>query len=830
MLKNKLKVLTILLVLIPVFFVFKQILFEDLQTFGDAPFFYKDVIPSLFSEPRAWTERGINFGGINQILWISPIMFIYGALAHFFGLDNSAIIRILFYFPAIISSIIGPYLLAKYLKLSNVTIFFSCLVYSLNTYFILLIDGGQVGIALAYGLFPILLLAYKKLVDKPTELTVLIAFISSVVYCFIDPRVYAILMLLVVLWSILERKRIVLVMILQIPIVLSNLYWLYPLIKSESTSVSTSLVSLQTSSLLNALLLYAPHWPNNAFGKIESPSFYFAFVPFLLVGSYFFISKHKALKTIGILFLFFLFLSKGSTPPLGSLYGFLVNKFPLGSAFRDSSKFFIPIILLASLMIGETLSLLKNNLVRTLSYLFLLLLVWQALFVRLNFNLSNRVTNNDFSLIADRIQLEGKYYRTAWFTAKDPMSYESSQNPAIDSRELVKMKSLEVINASEDPFNFINNLDFPNRLARLGVKYLILSGDSRNINSNETELKNWNIITKLISENKNIKKVDWNTEFSIYETSNVLPKFYKVNSLVGVVGPYLNKNASAIYFEDGKFDPNLLADKNPNALKLFFNKKNDIDLQFSFLQKYFVSTSEAVANNWAYYPSSNILKVKYELLIRDIKYNDFDYSRGVSFSTKKGETVNFKLNVPTDGDYILATRAMVRDSGFEWEIVNSSLTLKKGVFDYEFENDREFKALNVVALIPKKEFDDSLVTTKKFINTFGIIKNEPNDNDFEQIEIIGEGTALYKFTPNKSGYWLVLNDSYNPLWVMRKGVEYFKSVPINSEVNGFYFEPKWNDLHIEFDGQKYFRWGLYYSLVTILGTLIILLIKYEKNN
>ena len=154
-------VISIALIL-PALFVFKSLFFPGPLAWGDAPHFYPEEIRQLVGEPLAWDSRGNSFGGINSLIFIWPLMFIYGLIG-----NNDLAVRILFYFPSIMLAGLGIYFLTRYLKFAPVVSFFSVLVYLINTYYLLLIDGGQAGVALAYGLFPLILLFLRKFLDGP---------------------------------------------------------------------------------------------------------------------------------------------------------------------------------------------------------------------------------------------------------------------------------------------------------------------------------------------------------------------------------------------------------------------------------------------------------------------------------------------------------------------------------------------------------------------------------------------------------------------------------------------------------------------------------------
>ncbi len=145
------KILWILALFVAILVVFQAFFKVGPLAWGDAPFFYPHGLKELITEPLAWTNRGIDFGGINLLVWLSPLTILYGILGSLLKLGNDLTIRILFYFPAVIFSVIGIYSLTRYLKFSRTVSFFASLVYVLNTYFLLVVDGGQVGFALAYG-------------------------------------------------------------------------------------------------------------------------------------------------------------------------------------------------------------------------------------------------------------------------------------------------------------------------------------------------------------------------------------------------------------------------------------------------------------------------------------------------------------------------------------------------------------------------------------------------------------------------------------------------------------------------------------------------------
>lgn len=775
-----------LLFLIPSFFVFKNLLFGKLFYGGDAPFYYSDTFSELFSSPQVWIERGYPFGGVSLALWLSPIMILYGALGKLLYLGNDAIIRIIFIIPSIILSFIGPYFLTKYLRLDKTVQFFSTLVYVFNTYYLLLLDGGQVGVALAYGFFPITLLFLKKFIDNVNSNSFLIALFFSAILSIIDPRILIICFLVIFIWSILEKKFNLWLIFMGFLLILINLYWIYPLLRFGSGGVGNSVSELGLLSLINPLMLFSPHWPANLFGKISYPPFYFIFVPVLIFGSIF-IKKGKQVLIFALLFLIFSFLTKGKTPPLG------IN---LGFVFRDTSKFFMPVILFGGILIGKTLSYFKNDFWRIVGYIFLLILITPAFLGKMNFMLSDKVSDESYSKIADEIINKNQEFRTVWFTNKNPLTYESRKNPAIDGMSLTNFWPFAQMNASEDVFNYLNNNDFINWLRILGVKYVFLNGDARNIGPTPTDIKNWNIINDLFNKQTSLKKLDWGLNFAGYEIDNPYPKSYLVDNLIGIIGSSKLENGEifvpSIYFEDGKWNPRTILNKDAGSIKLYFNNSEKLDLTMSFLQKYFISPSKHKISKWSIFSSSEYLKYKYQLLIRGYDFSDFDYELGIAFSSNIGESIGFEFDVPKDGNYILAKRtASLDNQKFIWQVEEKYL--KKGSHEFLITNNSNLLVLNTVSLIPKEDYQNAYNLTDQILDKFEVITTIDNSH------------ALKKIYFKNKGYWLIFSDNYSSWWRLRNEDEYTKPYPVYSMLNAFYVDPQWTSYKVEFIGQSFFK-------------------------
>src|SRR3989338_9438813 len=99
--------------------------------------------------PFVWSETGAE--GIGEyssfFLWNWPLSFTVGILANL-GLSFIFLEKYIFIASIFIIGTVGIWKLSKYLHLSNFACLVSTALYLLNTYLMLLIDGGQLSIAL----------------------------------------------------------------------------------------------------------------------------------------------------------------------------------------------------------------------------------------------------------------------------------------------------------------------------------------------------------------------------------------------------------------------------------------------------------------------------------------------------------------------------------------------------------------------------------------------------------------------------------------------------------------------------------------------------------
>src|SRR3989338_1624347 len=109
------------------FLVFRAIFSPGPAVWGDAPYFYPGVFKDFFTQPLAWESRG-KLGVAIDLYWIYPLMLVYNGLG-VLGLSNDLIIRLVFYFPAILFAFWSPLQFSRYLGFSPIVGLFSAVVY-----------------------------------------------------------------------------------------------------------------------------------------------------------------------------------------------------------------------------------------------------------------------------------------------------------------------------------------------------------------------------------------------------------------------------------------------------------------------------------------------------------------------------------------------------------------------------------------------------------------------------------------------------------------------------------------------------------------------------
>lgn len=871
---------------VPYLFIYRAFFMGGPLSWGDAPFFFPDALKNLFLPPLLWNFKDNNFGASQYyILWLYLPTFLYGILNHFLGLGNDFLVRLIFYFPATVLGFFGSWKLIGKFNQNIYGKFLGSSLYGFNTYLLMLVDGGQVGVALAYGIFPLAVFTLLNYLKSSNIKNYSFALVSLFALTASDLRITLIAILFTVLLWLTDKGDVSLTHFLKKLITLGVsliglcLYWIIPVL-GGSTLASVGGLDQKNNfiTLLNSFFLFQPHFPLNQFGKVFPTPLYFVFLPLLILGSLL-LNKKKIVLKLAVLFLIFVFLAKGGSSPFGSAFTFIIDHLPFGVAFRDSSKFFIPLILLGSLLLSFTIDTLKQVVKNRWIFLalmiaiygYLLFLIYPALLGNLTGVLKTKTNEQDYWKIYETLKNDENFARSLWFEERPALGFTSWNKPAISANTLYQDRPFaSMIVGKYDFFNYLHSLQFCSWLDLLGVKYVFLPENERKKVVDINDQKDRQSLLSTIENSTCLSPAPTSLSFPAYQTIVTKPQIFAQQKAILVIGgediyDKLIKNSNFslnhqgfIFAEGGRTNLNKLTDVGANSLILLFANKDLLDLKMSYMQDEMVSPAKASLKQWKIYDSSEYLIWKYEFLQHDINSREFDFGKGVATSTIPGEKMEFKLPNAQDGNYFLAIRYTNNlgsslkvnllgqeinfsnndPAKFKWQIIGPIKVTGKSL-DVRITSTGNFSALNTAALISEKDFQTADVLASSLTSRFQTVYLK-QDEDFEKVsELLDSNSFPVQYQQvNPTQYklvnlpsqplWLTFSDHFDPNWVV-VGNQQNIHEPFYAMINGFYLDGKSQNLTLFYLPQKRVWLSVYLSLIS-LGVIVVMgfVISFKK--
>lgn len=511
------KAIRIFLFLIPVVLIFKNWFIFPFLSAYDWPYFFRETISKFPLLPPVWSSTmGIGLGGeiINYGL-SSYVYFIISFFVNFLGLPWEFVYRIFIFGLFILLSVFSStYLLRKVLgHVNNLQLLLAALIFTANTYILMVLDGGQMGVALAYSFSPLVLALFIDLVDRVNssannfKLPISAGLILAIQIIF-DLRIAFLMMVVILFYSIyryffIEKfslKLYAVSLFIALLIVLGlHAYWILPVVIFRSHSVqeilgnSGSIASfrfLSFATFPQTLSLLHPNWPENIFGKVSFMKSEFIVIPLLAYLSLLF-AKIKSNKTSTLIIFFAFigllgaFLAKGANPPLAFVNDWLFVRLPSSTIFRDSTKFYSFTIISYLILIPYCL----NNLGLWLSgelqfkdkkYLscilllggifYFLFLIRPVLLNQLNGTFKRHEIPKEYVDLKDFLYNKANFSRTLWIPTQQRFNFYSYQYPAVASIQLFPAKnSMDVVGKLAANNELLSNLS---------IRYIIIPYDS----------------------------------------------------------------------------------------------------------------------------------------------------------------------------------------------------------------------------------------------------------------------------------------------------------------------------------------------------------------
>lgn len=499
--------------------------------------------------------------------WLTPLKeIVYFLFVVFLKLDNLLVEKVVFFYSFLLISFVSPIFLYKSLFKDKFIFLFSALIFLFNTYVLMVVGGGQIFVALSYATAPLVLLLFIKLIDKNS---IKFSLISSLVFSLqmmLDLRIaYITIFAVFIYWLIfiVSNKSIKYLLpsflfVFIIPgiiSVLTNFFWVFPTVLSGGNlteqlgSAYSSLNAVKFfsfASFENSISLLHPNWPENIFGKVYFMRPEFLLLPMLAFASLFFINKLKSSKEKTYIQFFALlgiigaFLAKGSNDPFGGIYLWMFNHIPGFVMFRDSTKFYLLIVISYSILIPLTVSqihefiklktenlkpkMLGNFLPRLFTVLvigYLLFLIRPALLGQLGGTFKSTQIPTEYTKLEEFLSAQNNFSRTLWVPTQQRFAFYTNTHPAISAQDIFSIydngKLIQKIKLSEK------------LLQEASVKYVIVPYDSQGeIFLNDRKYDN-KVYLKTIDEVKQIpylKQVSGFGKITVFEVPSPKDHFY----------------------------------------------------------------------------------------------------------------------------------------------------------------------------------------------------------------------------------------------------------------------------------------------------------------
>lgn len=459
------------LIIILILVIFRNWFSSSILSSGDWVYFFKQAI----SEAEFFSIWDSRFDGMgkSQI----PTMWIHSYFT--FTLKSAVLIpwqifeRVFWFFPFLLISIFSSIYLARRVSASSEFNLIAPLIFIFNTYSLLVIGGGQVGIALSYSVAPLILGIVLKSVELEKE-----KFSKRLVYSLIlglcisfqvliDPRIFYVTFLsvvLFVLFNIFIKKLSIsflnLILIVLVPLLITLLlhaFWLIPMLivrENPFDDLGPAYSSIEMVKFLsfakieNSMSLLHPNWPENIFGKVSFQKPEFLLYPIQAFSSLFFAKKKDYLIFFFVLLsLIGLFLGKGANDPFGGIYLMLFDNFPGFRLFRDPSKWYLLTVISYSILIPFTISKIyfylekRRNLLNGFAGKLFLVIFSVLFFVSFipfivqeeRGTYKKRHIPVEYEQLAASLSKDNNFYRTLWIPLRHRFGYNSEIHPAVSA-------------------------------------------------------------------------------------------------------------------------------------------------------------------------------------------------------------------------------------------------------------------------------------------------------------------------------------------------------------------------------------------------------------
>lgn len=615
--------------------IFNNWFYPNVISSGDFSFISASRLQDVSLIPYAWGWN-LAVGGLGAFVspfsWLHYVEAVPLMFAKVFSLNWSLVERIFYFYPLLVALIVIPsFVFKKFLPTAKFA-FLSTLIFSLNTYILMLMGGGQIFISLSYAIAPLVFYLFLISFSKKK---LFFSFLTGLIFslqAMLDLRIAYVTIFaffLYLLFNIDFSKKFLFrtIYCLIIPLFVTFLihsYWIIPTLVlhtnplSELGQIYTSFGAVKFFSfatLENTISLLHPNWPENLFGKVSFMRPEFLIIPILGYSSLFFIKNEerkikKYIIFFAVLGLLGAFLAKGANDPFSFIYIWLFDHVPGFIMFRDPTKWYILVAVSYSILIPfsvgkiyEYLSNLKRFSFFNLSYqnksnflikilnpknifllvviIYLLFLINPALFGKLSGAFKSASVPNEYIKLEKYLSSDKNFYRVLWFPTVQRFGYYSNLHPAIPARNFFTEVDNKLL------VKKFKQKDTPRVLTESSVKYLIIPYDSQGeIFLKDREYnRNLYLFTleqlKSVSWLKNVKQIG---KIYIFEIENYKDHFWTDSKTLSIKYERISPVSYKLYLENVKSNDKLIFsekyDKNWTLYK--FNSTKNISYSMPY--------------------------------------------------------------------------------------------------------------------------------------------------------------------------------------------------------------------------------------------------------
>lgn len=448
--------------------------------------------PLLFKESRNfpfWSLSWDYSGGLGlgnpgfKTLWIDLYTNLVYSFSNFVNLPWWLSQRIFWIIPFLLISVVSSYKLSSIFFKEDLLKTVSAIIYTFNSYILLIVGGGQFGIAFAYSLFPLVLYSFNRLFEKNNIRNVILSGLVLGGIIALDPRVALIAIVIILVWFIFFSKDFKKLISLSWTFLISislNSYWIVSIILTRNSSLSLNNYAsvagvkfLSFAAFSNSLSLLSPNWPENIFGKVYFMKPEFIVIPILAFSFLVFREKTKISSKIlffALLGLVAAFLSKGTSEPFGQIYEWMFNHLPGFVLFRDSTKFYILIALSYSLLIPFSLSFFSKRFKILSIAIFLIFWIFtlrEGVLGDLNGVFKPSLIPLEYQTLNNFLKNQKTFSRTLWLPKTQKFGLFDPNHPEVDGSTFYNSTNLKSLagKLKED------------ELSKDSIKYIIVPWD-----------------------------------------------------------------------------------------------------------------------------------------------------------------------------------------------------------------------------------------------------------------------------------------------------------------------------------------------------------------